>query len=132
MNKPTKAEKIEMLDIILELVITGMKPRHIVQYLAEKKNIVMNPRTLSNYIAEVTDIIRKESNTDREKEVGLAKRRYDNLYFKCISIQDYKTALAIQKERAILLGINQPIKTDITTAGEKITLEVIYKTNAKV
>jgi hypothetical protein len=127
-NKPTKAEKEVRVNLVMDVLLMGLRPDEISRYLTEKKNLKISRRTVDRYIQEATERIIQAAEVDRPFELGQAKKRLDHLYQRNISIQDFKAALAVIRERSALLGLNEPTKTDITTAGKEIaTLVVRYE-----
>lgn len=136
-EKSTEAEKERRVDIIVELLLAGLKRQKILQYItnkdAERKagkiddsrwiRWNVKPRQIDNYIAEATDFIRAMSNTNREYEIGKSLARLDSLYNKNLLIQDFKAALAVVRENDILQGLNRPNELHQTGA---IELHVVH------
>jgi len=127
MAKPTKAEMTQRIARISELLLRGASRAVICQYVSEKTNWEITDRTTDRYIQKATDIIRSGAETDTAYEIGKAKERYEFLWQKALSMQDYREARGVQKDRGNLLGLEAPKKTDITSGGEKIQLTVVYK-----
>jgi hypothetical protein len=77
-------------------------------------------RTIFNYIKKVKLTFMNFEN-DVEVEKGRQLARLEDLYTKNIKIQDYKAAKDIVKEINVMLGLNNPIKTELS--GEIKTQE---------
>jgi hypothetical protein len=125
-EKCTEAELERRIDMTVDLLLSGMGRLKIWQYVAkndaeakktlkakgETKWIIWNvsQRTVDRYIAAATESIKTTSKTDRDTEIGKALGRLDWLYNHDLMIQDYKAALAVIRERSLLLGLNAPTK----------------------
>ena len=68
---------------------------------------------MDTYISAAKQLLIKQSETIHEEQLGLAISRLNNLHEKCIKIQDYKAALAVQKELNTLLGLHKPTKHEV-------------------
>lgn len=115
-KRPTAAEKAIRINKVESYIITGMDRGEIWQYVSNPEGkgfIDVSIRTLDRYLAAAKDRIEKLSETNREYEIGQAKKRLDLLFKRNLSIQDYKAALGVIRERSKLLGLNEPEKHDI-------------------
>jgi leucyl aminopeptidase (aminopeptidase T) len=96
-----------------------------VQYAAD--NWQIEERTTDEYIERANAYFAETSVINRDEQIGLALRRYHDLYQKNMRIDDYKAALATQKEIVNLLGLGAPKRTEVTgAAGGDLT--IILKT----
>ena len=120
MPKPSKAEHTIRITKIIELLTLGLSRAEIIRYDSEKTKWGVTTRTIDNYIALATEAIEAQSETKREYEIGKALERLESLYQRNMSIQDFKAALAVVKERSELLGLKAPNKHEIDTKGENI------------
>jgi len=118
--KPSKAEHTIRITKIIELLTLGLSRAEIIRYDSEKTKWGVTTRTIDNYIALATEAIEAQSETKREYEIGKALERLESLYQRNMSIQDFKAALAVVKERSELLGLKAPNKHEIDTKGENI------------
>lgn len=92
-----------LIDEAIELLLQGLPYQKIKKYLmqtrgstdAEALRIVQNAR----------DAIRAAAQYDREEEVGKAKTRLENLYYRLHKNKDYKNCLACQRELTDLIGL---------------------------
>lgn len=62
---------------------------------------------VGHYIHRANKILKAEASIDRERELGLAARRYTNIYKRCMTRDDFQTALRANKELAGLFGLNK-------------------------
>jgi hypothetical protein len=125
--KPTKAELEIRVAAVQDVLLLGLRPKEIWRYLTEKKNWKISQRTVDRYIQLATKQIVKAAALEREYELGRAKKRLDHLYQRNIAIQDFKAALAVVREMNALLGLNEPIKTELTGATGPVTFLVKYE-----
>ena len=122
MPKPSKAEHTIRITKIIELLTLGLSRAEIIRYDSEKTKWGVTTRTIDNYIALATEAIEAQSETKREYEIGKALERLESLYQRNMSIQDFKAALAVVKERSELLGLKAPKQHELD--GD-ITFKVI-------
>jgi len=125
--KSTKSEIEARVSKVIDLLCMGLSRSEIVQYSAKEWGIA--PRQGDEYIAKATAELKKRAAFDRDEELAKARERLTWLYKKCISVQDFQRALAVQKELNALYGLYAPTKTDITSGGERVqaitTIEVV-------
>ena len=131
MPKPSKAEHTIRVTKIVELLMLGLSRAEIIQYASEKGVWNVTTRTIDNYIARATKAIEAQSETKREYEIGKTLERLEHLFKRNISIQDFKAALAVVKERSELLGLKAPNKHEINTPGSD-TIRISIKPDDNV
>jgi len=96
-------------DTVLNLIVMGLTRREILRYVTKDADPpwdVCN-RSVDRYIAAAKKIIEKAAEVNIQRELGLSSKRLEDLYKRNISIQDYKGALAVQKERNELFGLKK-------------------------
>ena len=111
--KCTSAEKAARIATIYRLLLSGMRRREILQYVAEKTDWGLETSAIDKYMREATQEIKEVTAEEIETARGMAYKRLDTLYYKSLLINDYKTALAVQKEMNELFGL-KVIKQEIT------------------
>lgn len=111
--KCTSAEKAVRIATIYRLLLSGMRRREVLQYVTEKTDWGLGTSAIDKYIAEATKEIKEVTAEEIETARGMAYKRLDMLYFKSLLINDYKTALAVQKEMNELFGL-KIIKQEIS------------------
>lgn len=111
--KCTSAEKAARIATIYRLLLSGMRRREILQYVAEKTDWGLETSSIDKYIREATQEIKEVTAEEIETARGMAYKRLDTLYYKSLLINDYKTALAVQKEMNELFGL-KVIKQEIS------------------
>ena len=111
--KCTSAEKAVRIATIYRLLLSGMRRREVLQYVTEKTDWGLQTSAIDKYIAEATKEIKEVTAEEIETARGMAYKRLDMLYFKSLLINDYKTALAVQKEMNELFGL-KIIKQEIS------------------
>lgn len=103
--KCTKAEKAARVALIYRLLISGMRRREVLQYVRTKTDWEVGDRSIDKYIHDATEEIKEVTTEEIEAARGMAYKRLDTLYYKSLLINDYKTALAVQKEMNDLFGL---------------------------
>lgn len=122
----------ERVTVIYGLIIRGFSTRDILRFVADKKKNAqtegvptiwdIEPRQVEIYIARAQEEFKAQAAIHRETEFGKAIARLEHLYSSNIDIQDYKTALATEKTRIDMLGLNAPTKfigTMVTLTAEQ-------------
>ena len=96
----------QRVDTVLELLVAGLHRRQIVEHAAKKfPDWQASPRTIDRYISAAHTILEQEAKPIRARELAKAIRRLDMLFARCMTITDYKGALAVERERIALLGL---------------------------
>lgn len=108
-DKANNAESDRRTETIVGLLVIGLSRKEIIQYCAEKTDPPwkLATRQIDAYIQKANKKLGEASNINIEKEIGLAVSRMEDLFKRNIGIQDYKTALATQKEKSELLGLKK-------------------------
>ena len=125
MARPTTVELANRITRISEILIRGMSRAVILQYVAEKTDWGVSEKTVDNYIKKAKSIINAGSETDIDYEIGKAKERSEFLWQKAISMQDFREARAVQKDRRDLLGLDASKRLELS-GPESGAIEVIY------
>ena len=115
MARCTKHELAARIKTIHGLMTYGAVRATLLQYISEISGWKVSERMAEIYIARATAIFIESGKSDMEYETGLMKERLDMLYRKHTDKKDYnyRDALAVLKERANLLGLNAPKRTEI-------------------
>jgi hypothetical protein len=103
--KPTKLERESRILEIYRLLVIGLSRADIHRFVAEKTTWSVNSRTIDTYTQKATELFTVLAAYRREIELGKAIARCTDLFSRSHRIQDYKTALAAQKELNELLGL---------------------------
>ena len=85
------------------LLLRGASRADVLRHLADNEGAA--ERTADWYIGKATDRFKAASKVNLEKERGRQLARLEDLYNRLFRIQDYRTALAVAKERSELAGI---------------------------
>ena len=88
---------------VFKLLLRGASREDVLRHLAE--NDVQAERTADFYISKANAKFKALSRTNSERELGRQLSRLEDLYQRVFRIQDYRTALAVTKERSELLGL---------------------------
>lgn len=100
----TKAEVIRRTNDIYKMILLGSDRAQILQYAIEKEWDVTDGM-VDKYIRRARDEFIEQSTPIRAAQLGLALERANLLFQRNMKIQDYKAALAAQKEINNLIGL---------------------------
>ncbi len=115
-HKSTAAEVARRVDQIVTCLINGLTRSQMIQY-GQKQGWGVGPASIDQYIASAKVIFAEIANTKREVETGKALARYDMLFARNMQVSDFRTALASEKARCELLGLNAPKRQELTGAN---------------
>lgn len=117
--KSTKIEIMRRVSQVHDLLLMGFSRAQIIEYGqkedAKNKKVAWNVQdaTIDTYIAKANEVFRQKSAVIRDEQFGLAMSRLVLLFQKTMTIQDYKSALAVQREINLLLGLYPPKDTKL-------------------
>lgn len=109
-KKSTQEEIKRRIGEVSNLLVTGQKRYSIVQY-ASDNGWNVEPRQVDTYIARAKQLLSEEGNESKAERVmlfGIALRRLNLLFVKCMAVQDYQRAIVAQKEINALLALYEP------------------------
>jgi hypothetical protein len=100
----------ERVNMVYALQLMGKRNKEIVSYIAKKYDI--GERTVYNYIRKAKE--QKDEDAKEYRDVALSEQvsQLRNLYEKNYKIQDFKECRGVLGQMSLLLGLNQPIKTE--------------------
>lgn len=101
----THIEVRERVNKIFNLIVQGGFEFCQVRTLAEEEGWGVTDRQLYNYIDKADDKFEELANIHREKEFGRAISNLNLLFKEAFKESDYRTCLAVIKERNKLLGM---------------------------
>jgi hypothetical protein len=104
------------INAVFDMLIKGANRQQIIQYAASanpaakppKEDWNVETRQIDTYIARANERFIVESAADRKLEIGKAKARYEAILNAAMKVQDYQRALAAERARCELLGLNAP------------------------
>lgn len=107
MPRYTDAQREEIKLTVLELYLMEVSTKDILRYLAEKKGVALKRRQIEYYLAAVKEEMRDRSGFDRKEQIGKAIASLSMIYRKAMTSDppDLRAALAVQKEKNVLLGL---------------------------
>ena len=91
--------------LIANMLVEGKSRSSIIHYSSDNWNI--GERQVDKYISKAREIITKETIRNLEFDYAKAIKRYEDLYRKALEIEDYRLALAVNKEISNLQGLNK-------------------------
>jgi transposase len=100
----------ERVNMVYALQLMGKRNKEIVSYIAKKYDI--GERTVYNYIRKAKE--QKDEDAKEYRDAALSEQvsQLRNLYEKNYKIQDFKECRGVLGQMSLLLGLNQPIKTE--------------------
>jgi hypothetical protein len=123
----SKRELINRTTKVAELLMQGLTGDQIWHYASEKLKWKISLRSIWRYIKAANEEFTKTAQAKHSEEFGKALRRLNFLFASCLKIQDYKGALAMQREINEMMGFRNKyeIKADIKT--EELDLSKLSK-----
>ena len=93
---------------VAELLIAGLGKRDLQKWVTDKSQWTPAPteRQLSRYVADATQLIQERAEKQADQQLSLAINRLEMLFSRCLLVQDFKGALACQKELDQLLNLS--------------------------
>lgn len=115
----SKYNRVKKIEAVLDLIVMGLSPKEIRETVLGAEidggyGWTDAPRTVERYMAEASKLLietSKKNKEQREAQLGLALARLNDLYSRNMTIQDYKAALATQKEINVLHGFRKKHET---------------------
>ena len=111
----------EHIDKVVLMLVQGIAPDAARVACIEK--LGLSPDDADAVIAQARKNITIAAEFNRAKELGTAIIRLNDLYTRCIRLQDTKTALAAQKEISKMLQLHQSPTADPGGDAEDETLD---------
>lgn len=125
-NKCGDAEMEIRISIILDMLLSGLRRREILQNIATNEALKwdVSDRQIDEYIRLANEEISKIAEKDKDKTYRKVKSRLEFLYRKSIEVRDYKTALVVNEKEAELDGlkITKQENRQIDGEGKDVTL----------
>lgn len=114
-HKATNAEVIKRTNKVLTMLVSGYARGEIQQYGSLHWGI--REKAIDVLIHHANAAIKKSAEIDLTHELGLAVKRFNQIYKRSMSVDELRTALAANKELATLLGLS---KIEVVIKGEMI------------
>ncbi len=115
-TKSTEIEKLKRVQIVEEMILKGCNKPFIVRYASE--NWQIKERMCEKYIQQASQKIKKdfEVTFDKEEFKSEVFGRFQDLYRKNYTIQDFRECRNILKDLREMLGLNAPV--ELKTSSE--------------
>ena len=111
-GKSSKAEVRARINKLIELIIDGYDTNKILQYVSDKTDWNITERHVWNYLKRANEDLQKVADIKHDRELGIAIKRLNNLYYRSLQDKDLTRCLNIQREINVLLGLKAPVKID--------------------
>jgi len=115
-----------ILETVIEMIVKGYSSTNIVLHFKEDKSLHRTERTIHNYIKSAKIEIKERFSCESDELMALAAFRYEDLYKKNYAIQDYRECRNVQDSFNKLVGLNAPIRSELSIAEPK---KLIIKIN---
>jgi hypothetical protein len=109
-DKVTLAQRVNE---VLQLRLLGAE-FHDLQQHAQEQNWNVSERQLWRYVAAADKQLEQTLEKDRQKLLNRALAQRAALYARAMSVSDYRTALAVLKDRDELLNLYPPARTELS------------------
>lgn len=112
-EKATDIEKFQRILIVEEMILKGCNKSYIVRFGSENWNI--GERQIEKYLSEATEKIKLDFEVTFNKEVFKSEifGRFQDLYRKNYTIQDFRECRNILKDLREMIGLNEAQKIDM-------------------
>jgi hypothetical protein len=118
-NKSTNLEVQTRVNQLVSLMVRGITKRSdILEYVKKWKWTVETVTVDNVYIKRAREEFAEISKYEAKFELGLSLTRLNDLYYQALDQQDFKTALAVQKEINDLVGIKAAAKQEVEIKGK--------------
>lgn len=104
-------QTMERVNLVMTMITNGAKHSEIVQYGARTWNV--KARQVGKYVTYARQAFAGAAEIDRAEQRGIAAARYNHLFREMVRLQDFKGAVAAQRELCKLLGLDEPTQLDI-------------------
>ena len=112
MSKSTNAQLELRVSTVAEMIIKGQGRDKILRYGSKEWNV--SDRQIDEYLAKAWEKIGRNTDYDIKREIKLQRARFEDLYQKNYTIQDYREARQVLDSIAKMLGLNQPEKLNMS------------------
>ena len=113
----------EILDKLILLIVSGVGESDLLKAAVEK--LSLSPAQAARSLKSARRKITIAADFNRDAEVGTAYLRLNDLYTRCLKIQDTRTALAAQRELNKLLNLyEQPAAMEAAGAVAYVSKSV--------
>ncbi len=118
-NKSTNLEVQTRVNQLVSLMVRGITKRSDILEYVNKWKWPVETITVDNvYIKRAREEFAEISKYEAKFELGLSLTRLNDLYYQALDQQDFKTALAVQKEINDLVGIKAAAKQEVEIKGK--------------
>jgi len=129
--KGSNADIYERVTVVLELIVNGARRPEILRYAREDSDWGVSWRQVDNYIKRANDRLLEIAHHTQEQEFRLAYERLTAIYGRAFKDEDWKSALAAQKEIHKLFGLTGPdiiLNNPVQIANfESMSFEQLYE-----
>jgi len=121
-KKSTDAEIEIRVAKVYDMLIEGTPRPKILQFGSTTWGV--SDRTTDEYIKRAKTFLVEQNEKDRDLNRALAIQRLNNIYFRCMKVQDFQRAIAAQKELNQLQDLYAPTRMEHSGVnGEPIQFE---------
>jgi len=122
-----KTELLQRTAKVAELLMQGLTGGQIWQYASEKLHWKTSERNIYRYMKIANEQFAQEAQAKHTEEFGKALRRLNYLFANCLKIQDYKGALAMQREINEMMGFRNKFEVKDTTPVQELDTSKLTK-----
>jgi len=112
MSKPTKAEMEQRVTQVYTLLLNGASRADVLAYAAKTYDIAT--RQTDMLIKRARKQLQQRADYDRDEQFGQAVERFRLIFSKAMKVQDFRVAIAAQKEVNALYDLYPARKVEIS------------------
>ena len=120
-NKSGRAAIRVRVDIVYRLLLLGLDRQRIMDHVRSKYPIwPKSESAIDRYMKQAEQLLIESGAVDRDLEFGRSLARKHDIFARCMTDKDHRTALAAQEKIDELLGLKAPLRVDIATARQQL------------
>ncbi len=121
--KATKAQIHQRVAAVHRQLVLGRTRAYILQYASSQWECSV--RTTDDYIARAREMLKEQTNRDRDAHLALALARLDLVFVEAYEQGVYKDALGAQHQLNKIMGFYAPTKHDVRITWEDEAVSLI-------
>jgi hypothetical protein len=120
-NRSSSATIRARVDIVYRLLLLGLDRQRIIDHVHKKYPAwPKSDGAIDRYIKKADQILIEVGEADHPLERGRSLARRHDIFARCMTDKNYRTALAAQDKIDELLGLKAPLRVDIATVRQQL------------
>jgi hypothetical protein len=113
-NKANKAEVQRRTNVILDLLLDGLRRHEVLQYASKQTDWSLSDRQIDEYISRANEAIENHRSEERAKRINKTEMRLEKLLTRALSKQDHRLVRLVLEDIRKLFGLDAPTKHALT------------------